>query len=392
MGRLVWAAALAAGCGSASGPAAPDAEVRTLDSIQITGKAKLSWTLTTKLTATATFSDGKTLDITPNVTWSSSDPTIATVAADGTVTAVAEGDSTIKAAYEGQDGSLAFHTSMPTLLVSSYGAQRIDAFPANATGNIAPLHSISGATTTLGAPRGLFVSGNELFVADQGGQAIDVFPLDGSGNIAPTRQIKGASTLLSAPSQIYVTDTEIYVGDQSDSVYVFPKTGTGNIAPTRQIKPTGLAGSLGVVVYKDELYVSSYTQSEIYVVPATSNGAVAPTRTLVTPDGYLAAPQAISVFDDELFVANGGNSITVFDPQFSSMAPYRRLRGTTTQLSYPDQFAQLGTKFYSANYSNSTVQVFDLVANGDTAPLATIGGAMTKINGDLGLVLYGVDE
>ncbi|HEY0253145.1 MAG TPA: hypothetical protein VGC41_16540, partial [Kofleriaceae bacterium] len=282
--------------------------------------------------------------------------------------------------------------SMPTLLVSSYGASRIDAFPADATGNIAPTYTITGALTTLASPRGIVVDNEEIFVADQGNAAIDVFKIDATGNVAPLRQIKGALTTLGPASQLYVTDTEIYVADQSAKVAVFPRDATGNVAPTRSIAPTGLTGSLGVAVYKDELYVSSYTQSIVYVVPANSTGTIAPTRMLSGPTSLLSGPQSIHVFNDELFVANEGNALTVYDPKFSTPVPYRRIAGATTNTSYVDELARLGDRVYSANYNNSSVQVFDIAASGDAAPLASLTGATTKINGTLGLTIMGVDE
>jgi len=52
---------------------------------------------TTACRATATASDGATLDVTKSALWSSSEPAVATVSSSGLVTAVAPGTTTITA-------------------------------------------------------------------------------------------------------------------------------------------------------------------------------------------------------------------------------------------------------------------------------------------------------
>lgn len=58
------------------------------------------------LVATATFDDASTEDVTAEATWSSSDPTKATVAS-GFVTGIAAGSSTVTASYNGQTDTCA---------------------------------------------------------------------------------------------------------------------------------------------------------------------------------------------------------------------------------------------------------------------------------------------
>jgi uncharacterized protein YjdB len=60
-----------------------------------------------RVTATATYSDGSTRDVTTTVTWSSGDPAVATVDADGLVTATGAGETTVAARLEDSfDGSV----------------------------------------------------------------------------------------------------------------------------------------------------------------------------------------------------------------------------------------------------------------------------------------------
>lgn len=93
---LVTAALTACGGGGSSGP--------TLESIAITPNPALvgisaSTNLSTQLTATGTYSDGTTENVTSGAIWTSSAPTIATIGpTTGVATAVTPGATTIKAA------------------------------------------------------------------------------------------------------------------------------------------------------------------------------------------------------------------------------------------------------------------------------------------------------
>ncbi len=58
-----------------------------------------------QFTATGTYSDGKGYDITSQVSWSSLDPSVATVSDSGLATAVAAGTATVTATYESISGS-----------------------------------------------------------------------------------------------------------------------------------------------------------------------------------------------------------------------------------------------------------------------------------------------
>lgn len=59
---------------------------------------------TTQLTATLSFADGSTQDVTSSADWVSSDEAVATVSA-GLVTAVAEGTCTVTATSQGLSGN-----------------------------------------------------------------------------------------------------------------------------------------------------------------------------------------------------------------------------------------------------------------------------------------------
>jgi len=90
-------AMFAAACGNSS------TSPTTVSSIAVTGTVP-AMGATSQFSATATLSNGSTQDVTTQATWTSSDGTIATVASNGVVTAVAAGSVTISAMYQNVTG------------------------------------------------------------------------------------------------------------------------------------------------------------------------------------------------------------------------------------------------------------------------------------------------
>ncbi|WP_052729929.1 beta strand repeat-containing protein [Photobacterium halotolerans] len=84
-------------------PAVPlEVTAATVTSLAITpSTATIANGLTQQFTATATFTDASTQDVTDLVSWVSSDTSVATITADGLAQGVSEGSATISANYEG---------------------------------------------------------------------------------------------------------------------------------------------------------------------------------------------------------------------------------------------------------------------------------------------------
>jgi len=95
------------GCNGAKPPTAPAV---TVNAVRVnpagSGSATLMTGETRQLSATATQSNGGSLDVTNSATWQSSATSVATVSPSGLVTAVAEGTAEISATYNGVRGAL----------------------------------------------------------------------------------------------------------------------------------------------------------------------------------------------------------------------------------------------------------------------------------------------
>jgi hypothetical protein len=84
--------------GSSSSPTQPSG---TLQSLVIQNSEALEVDTTVQMSAIGHYSDSTTRDLTSQATWSTSDPQVATIEADGKATGHAPGEVTIQAAYQG---------------------------------------------------------------------------------------------------------------------------------------------------------------------------------------------------------------------------------------------------------------------------------------------------
>lgn len=90
---------------------------KTLTSVSVTpASASIAAGATEQFTATATYSDGTTSDVTSNgATWSSSASSVATISTSGLATAVSVGQATLTATYQGKSGSAALTATAATV-------------------------------------------------------------------------------------------------------------------------------------------------------------------------------------------------------------------------------------------------------------------------------------
>lgn len=108
--------------GAFSGQTTVKVSTATLSSVVVTpATVKLARDTTATLRATATFSDGSTLDVTSAATWTSSNGPAATVSSTGLVTGVAAGSATVTGTWSGASGTSAVTVTAATLTSISLG-------------------------------------------------------------------------------------------------------------------------------------------------------------------------------------------------------------------------------------------------------------------------------
>lgn len=105
--------------------------VLTLQSIAVTpANSIVAMGLTKVFTATGTYSDGSTQDLTAAVTWSSSDPTVASMSGN-TATGLARGNTTITATLGSISGSTNLRVTFPSIRI----AANFSSITVNSAGN-----------------------------------------------------------------------------------------------------------------------------------------------------------------------------------------------------------------------------------------------------------------
>src|SRR5438128_311331 len=87
------------------------------------------------------------------------------------------------------------------LFVTNGSGNSVTVYARTANGNVAPLRTISGASTGLAGPRGVAVDlvNNELAVTNQNITSVTVYARTANGNVAPLRNISGGATGLNFP-------------------------------------------------------------------------------------------------------------------------------------------------------------------------------------------------
>ncbi len=227
----------------------------------------------------------------------------------------------------------------------------ITVYAAGASGNVAPTRSITGAATGLNYPLGLAIDGSgNLVVANFGNQSVTVYAPGASGNATPIRTISGSNTNLAEPygialdpaGNLYVVDNASQFGG-TDELTVYAAGANGNIAPTRTI--TGAATGMSGAVYDavdaaGKIYVTNATASSVTVYAAGANGNAAPVATISGSNTGISTPYGI-VIDSagNIYVGNGGTqTISVFAPGTNgNVAPIRTISGAATGISAPVQ-------------------------------------------------------
>jgi hypothetical protein len=189
----------------------------------------------------------------------------------------------------------------------------------------------------------------EIFVGS--GNAIEVFADDADGDATPLREIFGPNTEL--PSVFTLTvdrvHRELWVAGCGTNILVFSIDDENDVPPLRKIEgaSTGLVGACGTALdlVHDELFVVD-SAGAVRVYPRLAEGDQAPVRTLTGAGTGLSTPAMafLDLVHDELYVTNTAGG----DPR---------------------------------------VRVFERLADGDTAPIRTLGAAGSGIGSPRGIVV-----
>ena len=299
------------------------AAVATLTSIAVTpANPTIVAGGTRQFTATGTYLDGSTQNVTSQAAWSSSKTTVATVSASGLATAVLAGSTTISATLAGVTGSTTLTVQTPLTLSS------IVVTPANPT-------IVAGGT--------------------------QVFTATGTYSDGSTQNVTSQATWASSKSSVATVSTTgvataVSAGNTAISATLAGVTGSSTLvvqAPPIAITTTSLAAGTVGVAYSATLTASGGTTPYTWLI---ASGSIPPGLTLNPDSGAIAGtPTAAGALSFSAQVTDAGNpmqtatkalSITIASvPAAASIWPGTAVPGLVD--GGRDSSVELGVKFRS---------------------------------------------
>lgn len=182
-----------------------------------------------------------------------------------------------------------------------------------------------------------------------------------------------------------------------DSTLVtFAPGSTGDVAPNTRISgvATGLDGPAGLAYDRlGNLYVANYSGDSITEYGPNANGNAAPIRTISGANTTLNEPFGLAVAPSgSIWIGNFGDTdvLEFAADAVGNAAPIRTIAGTNTGLDGVDDVAVTGDgkRVLVACFGVSapaSIREFSTGANGDAAPLTTISGSHTQLEGTRGV-------
>ncbi len=321
------------------------------------------------------------------------------------------------------------------ILIGGYGnsttPQTLARFSDDADGDIAPVSLLGGPATGLLTPTsGTYEAGEGVvYVGDFYGQAVRVFPAYASGDVAPIRTL--SPPILGQPRQPVVDaahDELILVGSGC-CIQAYARDASGTAAwPLRMLAWGGGSGSVTqlnnaqsttYLSATDEVAVVDFDAqppyaSKILVFNRSDDGNTAPKRVIKGPATGLdsglaglawdaASRRLFALVQQPLPDFNRTGHILVFDDQADGdVAPLREIAGADTALDSTgvDEYLNgiaidwiqrrllVSTSINSNAPHYPRLIVHNLDASGDALPVHVVSGAQTGLTGSIGTPIF----
>lgn len=293
--------------------------------------------------------------------------------------------------------------------------------------NASPKRTIGGENTGLSFLVAIFVDSknNELFAVNAGNNTVTVYNRTDHGDPLPVRTLSltppdsSELELSTFPREIYIdTDNdELYIVDDSlkfvdspvpvevlvkSTITVYRREDEGNASPLRLIEGenTQLFSPRDISVDKNkgEIFVINSVNNSVTVYERTKGGNVSPLRTLFVADtnhaGSRAREMSSGIFidqdNDEIYVSNLNNTITVYGTTDQGDVPPTRVIGPNTGLLEPEWIFvdSINEEIFVTNASSQVISVYGINDNGNIKPLRTIPQGFATPNG----IFVSIDE
>jgi len=301
------------GCGSSPGVTPPNKALVSISAAPTTASIRVG--ATQQFTATGTYSDGSTADVTSSATWTSSSTSVATVSTGGLATAVAAGSATVTAAVGTVTGTAALTVTGKTVssiavtpATASVAAGSTEQFAATATYSDGSTGNVtSTATWTSSSSAVATVNAAGLATGVAAGTATVTATLSGVSGTANLTVTAVAATLTSitvtpttasiaAGAAQQFTATATYSNGTTANV-TSTATWTSSSTATATVSAGGLAtgvaaGSTTITATVSgvsgtaSLTVAAKTVTKVAVTPATASIAAGATQQFTATATY----------------------------------------------------------------------------------------------------------
>ena len=301
----------------------------------------------TSFTATGTYSDSTTADITSKVTWASYYTSYATISSAGVATGVAAGTAYIYASMSGVNSSY-YSLTVAGITGSQMGGAR-QGVALSLTGGLSKL-----GATFYNSPWGITTDGTNLFVADtfdcvirriviSTGVETVLAGVIGNGTCSSSTDGTGTSATFDYPTGITTDGTYVYVIDFSSSKIRKVLISTGEVTSYSGTFP--MSSSYGLTTDGTYLYATNSGSTSILKITISSGSYSTITS------ASLNSPYGITTDGTYLYVANsGGSNILKMTTAGLSVTPL-----TPTGINAPHGITTDGTYLYLANTSSTNI-------------------------------------
>lgn len=281
----------------------------------------------------------------------------------------------------------------------------VTAYPAGASGNIAPTVTLAGPNTGLGnSLSDAFDSKGNLYVTSGSGgcgpPCVRIFAPGASGNVAPIGAICGvAASLLGTGLMALDNAGNIYAVTGSfglTTINVYRAGTLTSVAPAFTLNPQGDVEGLAFDA-SNRLYVphnqGAFFGGTIDVFAPGASGNTPPVATIGGDMTGLNFPSAIAIDSvGKIYIANTGFgvfSVTVYAAGANgNVPPIATIKGSATRLLAPQGLAVDSSGIIYVANSNDEILEFPPGANGNVAPSGVIGGSNTGLRQPVGMTVH----
>jgi len=355
----------------------------TLSSISVTpAGASVAAGLTLQFTATGSYSDGTTKDLTANVTWASSDMSKATILASGLATGVATGSTTITATSGGISGTDTLTVAAPNLVKVELSPNKpnvpvhqvfnfratgtyTDNSTADITSQVTHWGTSNPAVATIDAV-GTVTAAN-LGTADISASIPNAPPINGV-TVTVTGTIYAYATNYSSST---VSQYQVSATDGSLVPLATPTVATGQNPYSISVEPSG-----------EYVYVSNWSGSSISQFRIGADGSLTALAGRDVPTGMGPNHITLDHANRWAYVANlGENTVSQYsiglDGRLSALSPAKVQAGAnpaTIVIDPKNKFAYVGNFGANARIppaGPSTISQYSIGDKGLLMPLAS---------------------